>query len=99
MPFDVGNTRRQVYQVTSNKALPAVEKAAEPEAPHMQRFLSPIYSTEGLAGLWKGWLPRTLKVAPSCAIMISSYEVGKRAFRSINERKARKQHDGRADEP
>ncbi|KAI0106620.1 mitochondrial carrier [Daldinia grandis] len=99
MPFDVGKTRRQVYQDTSNKALPAVEKAAEPEAQHMLRLLSHIYSTEGLAGLWRGWLPRTLKVAPSCAIMISSYEVGKRAFRSINEHKARKHHEGRADEP
>jgi len=26
-------------------------------------------------------------VAPACAIMISSYEVGKRSFRGMNERK------------
>jgi solute carrier family 25 protein 39/40 len=43
-----------------------------------------------MAGLWRGWVPRTLKVAPACAIMISSYEVGKRAFRSVNERADRK---------
>ncbi|KAI1375420.1 mitochondrial carrier [Hypoxylon crocopeplum] len=98
MPFDVGKTRRQVYHDASNKALPAADAALAPEGRSMMRFLLHIYSTEGLAGLWKGWLPRTLKVAPSCAIMISSYEVGKRVFRSINERKARKQHQSQ-DEP
>ncbi|KAI2626000.1 mitochondrial carrier [Hypomontagnella submonticulosa] len=98
MPFDVGKTRRQVYRDAANKALPAAETASAPETQHMMRFLWHIYSTEGLAGLWKGWLPRTLKVAPSCAIMISSYEVGKRVFRSINERNAKKQQ-GQAGEP
>lgn len=99
MPFDVGKTRRQVFRDSSNKALPVADKVAAPETQPMLRFLWHIYSTEGLAGLWKGWLPRTLKVAPSCAIMISSYEVGKRVFRGINERKAKKQHEGHVGEP
>ncbi|KAI1104598.1 mitochondrial carrier [Jackrogersella minutella] len=99
MPFDVGKTRRQVFQDASNKALPSADKALAPETQAMPRFLWHIYTTEGLAGLWKGWLPRTLKVAPSCAIMISSYEVGKRLFRGMNERKALKEHEGRPDEP
>lgn len=90
MPFDVGKTRTQVFQDTANKALPAAGSASTPEDRNMVRLLWHIYSTEGLAGLYRGWLPRTLKVAPSCAIMISSYEVGKRVFRSVNERKARK---------
>jgi solute carrier family 25 protein 39/40 len=30
--------------------------------------------------LYVGLLPRLLKIAPSCAIMISSYELGKRFF-------------------
>lgn len=37
-----------------------------------------IVACEGVKGLWTGNLARMLKVAPSCAIMISSYEFGKR---------------------
>ncbi|KAI2616042.1 mitochondrial carrier [Hypoxylon sp. NC1633] len=99
MPFDVGKTRRQVSHDAANKALPTANSGVAPESRSMVRFLFHIYSTEGIAGLWKGWLPRTLKVAPSCAIMISSYEVGKRVFRSVNERNARKQGQGHASEP
>lgn len=91
MPFDVGKTRTQVYRDTA-RSTPI------PEDRNMVRLLWHIYSTEGLSGLFRGWLPRTLKVAPSCAIMISSYEVGKRVFRSVNERQAAK-HDGHAGEP
>lgn len=80
MPFDVGKTRTQVYR----------ESAGEPSGQKrtMSRLLWHIFRTEGLQGLWKGWIPRTLKVAPSCAIMISTYEVGKRVFRGVNERAA-----------
>ncbi|KAL7571916.1 hypothetical protein ACA910_006553 [Epithemia clementina (nom. ined.)] len=34
----------------------------------------------GLGVLWKGNLARTLKVAPYCAIMLATYECGKRTF-------------------
>ena len=37
-----------------------------------------IAQTEGIAGLWRGNQARMLKVAPSCSIMLSSYELGKR---------------------
>lgn len=90
-PFDVGKTRTQVYRDSAKSATAAADKAAlAPEERSMARLLWHIVTTEGVSGLWKGWIPRTLKVAPSCAIMISSYEVGKRAFRSMNERKASK---------
>ena len=62
----------------------------------MVRFLWHIFKTEGASGLWKGWIPRTLKVAPACAIMISSYEVGKRAFRGVNERAQLQKEVGRS---
>jgi solute carrier family 25 protein 39/40 len=40
--------------------------------------LKRIAETEGIRGLWRGNVARMMKVAPSCAIMISSYEFGKR---------------------
>lgn len=76
MPFDVGKTRTQVAG------------RVQPEERNMAKLLWHIFKTEGMSGLWRGWIPRTLKVAPACAIMISSYEVGKRAFKGVNERKA-----------
>lgn len=81
-PFDVGKTRTQVYR----DAAGAARHAPAPEQRSMGRLLWHIFQAEGLAGLFKGWIPRTLKVAPACAIMISSYEVGKRSFRGVNER-------------
>lgn len=86
-PFDVGKTRRQVFQDTSVSS--GATKVLAPEERSMPRFLWHIFKEEGMAGLWRGWVPRTLKVAPACAIMISSYEVGKRAFRSVNARAER----------
>ncbi|UKZ75297.1 hypothetical protein TrVFT333_002975 [Trichoderma virens FT-333] len=83
MPFDVGKTRTQVFHDSSRRGAGG---ALAPEEQNMMRLLWHIFKTEGFPGLWRGWIPRTLKVAPACAIMISSYEVGKRAFRSVNER-------------
>lgn len=37
-----------------------------------------IIENEGLSGLWRGNTARMLKVAPAAAIMISTYEVGKK---------------------
>ncbi|PFH57429.1 hypothetical protein XA68_15089 [Ophiocordyceps unilateralis] len=87
-PFDVGKTRTQVYR----DAPRGPGSAPAPEAGNIVRLLWHIFKTEGVSGLWKGWIPRTLKVAPACAIMISSYEVGKRAFRTVNERALKKSH-------
>ncbi|KAG5998380.1 hypothetical protein E4U43_002433 [Claviceps pusilla] len=90
MPFDVGKTRTQVYRDAPASASAAVKRLHPlPEETSMVRLLWHIFQTEGVAGLWKGWIPRTLKVAPACAIMISSYEVGKRVFRGVNERSLR----------
>ena len=87
-PFDVGKTRQQVLQ---HEAPKAKERAAQyvlrPEERSMPRFLYHIWQEEGTAGLFRGWAPRMLKVAPACAIMISSYEVGKKMAKRMNERK------------
>ena len=72
-PFDVGKTRKQIghHQATSSSM-------------GMLPFMVRIYKTEGLSALYVGGTPRILKVAPACAIMISSYEVGKKVFKQYN---------------
>lgn len=65
-PFDVGKTRRQLgASECSSQRLP------------MLPFLTQIAQTEGWRALFVGMVPRTLKVAPACGIMITSYEMGK----------------------
>ncbi|KAI0855156.1 mitochondrial carrier domain-containing protein [Xylaria cubensis] len=98
MPFDVGKTRTQVYQDSARKTAASAGQAMAPEEGNMARLLWHIFRTEGVAGLWTGWIPRTLKVAPACAIMISSYEVGKKVFRSMNERHEMKLMEARNNE-
>ena len=90
-PFDVGKTRRQVLERSEDATVqtPGAGKAAlRPEERSMPRFLHHIWCEEGTAGLFRGWAARCLKVAPACAIMISSYEVGKKMARRMNEQKA-----------
>ncbi len=84
MPFDVGKTRQQVFKDRRTGGKSA--NGLAPEQGPMLRFLMHIWREEGVQGLWRGWVARTLKVAPACAIMISCYEVGKRMSRSVNER-------------
>lgn len=100
-PFDVGKTRQQVLQHSPNPAQTTPSQlrannngnssestALRPEQRSMPRFIYHIWSEEGAAGLFKGWAARCLKVAPACAIMISSYEIGKEMAKGMNERKA-----------
>ncbi len=47
---------------------------------NMFKFLETIWRTEGLAALYTGLAARVIKIAPSCAIMISSYEISKKVF-------------------
>ena len=97
-PFDVGKTRQQVYRHAGDDAPAASSIGIKKQAAHragklipeelsMPRFLYHIFKEEGPSGLFKGWAARCLKVAPACAIMISSYEIGKKWAREINEKK------------
>ena len=85
-PFDVGKTRQQVLRHAGDRAGDVASSTLRPEDRSMPRFLWHIFKTEGMSGLWRGWAARCLKVAPACAIMISSYEVGKQMARGVNQR-------------
>jgi solute carrier family 25, member 39/40 len=89
-PFDVGKTRQQTVLHGPDSQTVRLAKNL-PENRTMPRFLWHIYCTEGMSGLFKGWAARCLKVAPACAIMISSYEIGKKMARNANERKELRQ--------
>ena len=87
-PFDVGKTRQQVLQHSPiSKNVKTNAEALRPEELSMPRFLYRIWAEEGPQGLFRGWAARCLKVAPACAIMISSYEIGKKMARGMNEEK------------
>lgn len=83
-PFDVLKTRQQsaiattTTSCTHNGATPFPASAQPSATSNTLRALQQLAQSEGIAGLWRGNWARTAKVAPSCAIMISSYEVGKR---------------------
>ncbi|KAI5288865.1 hypothetical protein KEM54_004768 [Ascosphaera aggregata] len=101
-PFDIGKTRQQVFEQgihlsarrqpqaslfdLSNAVVTKSLSELRPEQLSMPKFLVHIFREEGVAGLLRGWFPRCLKVAPSCGIMISSYEICKRLARQYNER-------------
>ncbi|RVD88726.1 uncharacterized protein DFL_002901 [Arthrobotrys flagrans] len=85
-PFDVGKTRRQVWRASSDAAASGSTATATMSSEgSMPKVLAEIYGHEGLRGLFRGCIPRMLKVAPACAIMISSYEIGKKAAMRMKE--------------
>ncbi|KAK2493220.1 hypothetical protein MC885_009235 [Smutsia gigantea] len=47
-------------------------------------LLQRIRAESGTRGLFAGFLPRIIKAAPSCAIMIGTYEFGKSFFQRLN---------------
>lgn len=76
-PFDVGKTRLQVsFDDTNNMG--TLGKHVEKDS--MFKFMMNIYRKEGMSALYVGLVPRCIKIAPSCAIMISTYELSKRLF-------------------
>jgi len=66
-PIDVLKTRRQMYLVPKAGEVPIT----------MLEILKAVLREDGVRGLTKGIVPRAFKVAPACAIMISSYELCK----------------------
>ena len=75
-PFDVAKTRRQVSLAHHHPSTTIPPYS-------LMNQLREIWGTEGVRGLTRGIIPRVIKVAPACAIMISSYEVGKLYFKKM----------------
>ncbi|XP_075683750.1 mitochondrial glutathione transporter SLC25A40 isoform X1 [Rhinoderma darwinii] len=79
LPFDVVKTRRQV-EVGELEVLHNAQKRST----STWKIMHTIMSENGFRGLFAGLSPRLIKIAPACAIMISTYEFGKAFFRKLN---------------
>ncbi|XP_057689936.1 probable mitochondrial glutathione transporter SLC25A40 isoform X2 [Corythoichthys intestinalis] len=79
LPFDVVKTRRQV-ELGEREAMKLSYKASSTVS-----IMKKIVAQHGIKGLFTGFLPRVVKVAPACAIMITTYELGKDFFRKSNQ--------------
>lgn len=83
-PFDVGKTRMQIAMDTEtgkrNTLVSPSSRGQEAPTKNMFKFLYNIKQTEGISALYTGLIPRVMKIAPSCAIMISTYELSKKFF-------------------
>lgn len=78
-PFDVGKTRLQVSFEDDKNMGTLSTKAKQKDS--IFKFITQIYRNEGFGALYVGLIPRCLKIAPACAIMISSYEMTKKFFK------------------
>lgn len=67
-PLDVVKTRQQIMSKGNS------------QTPSVHRLLLDIGRNEGLPGLFSGIGPRCIRAAPSCAIVLSTYEFLKRMF-------------------
>lgn len=84
LPFDVAKTHRQIELGERDLIDPAMRRGLEANNYKTTKVLRNIYRQSGVPGLFSGIVPRVIKVAPSCAIMISCYEFGKQFFVKYN---------------
>ncbi|XP_012340447.1 solute carrier family 25 member 40 [Apis florea] len=79
IPFDVVKTHKQIEMG---------EKEIYSDNPGRSSgtwtIIRKIYKQNGIKGLFTGLIPRVIKVAPACAIMIATFEHGKRFFQVYN---------------
>ncbi|NXH99252.1 S2540 protein, partial [Pachycephala philippinensis] len=80
-PFDVMKTHRQTQLWETETSKSKLLRDRKSTWAVMRRILT----RNGIAGLYAGIFPRLIKVAPACAIMISTYEYGKSFFSHLNE--------------
>lgn len=75
LPFDVVKTHQQVALGEGGNANQRMSSL---------RMMKDLYTSRGFTSLYAGFVPRIVKVAPACAIMISSYEFFKSYFAKYN---------------
>ncbi|NWU80033.1 S2540 protein, partial [Onychorhynchus coronatus] len=80
-PFDVVKTHRQTA-LWERETLEIPQRDSTSTWAVMRK----IVASNGITGLFAGIIPRLCKVAPACAIMISTYEYGKSFFSHLNEK-------------
>ncbi|NXW71246.1 S2540 protein, partial [Hirundo rustica] len=80
-PFDVVKTHRQT-QLWESETLKSKWLR---DGKSTWAVMRKIVAGNGITGLFTGITPRLFKVAPACAIMISTYEYGKSFFSHLNE--------------
>ncbi|XP_004702698.1 solute carrier family 25 member 40 isoform X1 [Echinops telfairi] len=75
LPFDVVKTQKQtqLWMYESHKM-------SIPSSMSTWVIMKNIIAKNGVSGLFTGLIPRLIKIAPACAIMISTYEFGKDFF-------------------
>ncbi|XP_010125257.1 PREDICTED: solute carrier family 25 member 40 [Chlamydotis macqueenii] len=81
LPFDVVKTHRQT-ELWESETL----KIPQRDCTSNWAVMRKIVAKNGITGLFAGIIPRLFKVAPACAIMISTYEYGKSFFSHLNEK-------------
>lgn len=79
LPFDVVKTQKQTQLWTHEYC-----KFPEPLDMSTWSIMKNIVADRGFSGLFTGLIPRLVKIVPACAIMISSYELGKGFFQQQN---------------
>jgi solute carrier family 25 protein 39/40 len=68
------------FAYRSPSSTTTITKIRSPASESTLQMARSIVHEEGIQGLWRGNVARMMKVAPACAIMISSYEIGKRVL-------------------
>ncbi|XP_045434434.1 solute carrier family 25 member 40 isoform X4 [Pipistrellus kuhlii] len=82
LPFDVVKTQKQTHLWMYES-----HKISKPLHMSTWAIMKNIVAKNGLSGLFTGLTPRLIKIAPACAIMISTYEFGKAFFHKQNTQK------------
>ncbi|XP_062983465.1 probable mitochondrial glutathione transporter SLC25A40 [Elgaria multicarinata webbii] len=87
LPFDVIKTHKQTELWELD-----VARSSQQRSVSILNLMKRIVAENGFPGLFIGIIPRLTKIAPACAIMISTYEYGKSYFRRLNKNKDMKNY-------